>query len=120
MARDKARGFRPCRTASGHRGDRCQRPGACRRDRRHGAIGRKNPDIRFLVFGDRGQIEPLVSRRKQLAERCEVRHAEGVVTMDAKPSHAMRNGKGTSMWNRSISVRNGERRSASPAATPGH
>ena len=68
----------------------------------------KNPDIRFLVFGDRGQIEPLVSRRKQLAERCEVRHAEGVVTMDAKPSHAMRNGKGTSMWESIDSVRNGE------------
>ena len=68
----------------------------------------KNPDIRFLVFGDRAQIDPLLSRRKQLAERCEVRHAEGVVTMDAKPSHAMRNGKGTSMWESIDSVRNGE------------
>ena len=68
----------------------------------------KNPDIRFLVFGDRAQIDPLLSRRKQLTERCEVRHAEGVVTMDAKPSHAMRNGKGTSMWESIDSVRNGE------------
>ncbi|MCA8879134.1 MAG: phosphate acyltransferase PlsX [Rhodobacteraceae bacterium] len=68
----------------------------------------KNPDIRFIVFGNKAQIEPLVARRSTLAACCEVRHAEGVVTMDAKPSHAMRNGKGTSMWESIDAVRNGE------------
>ena len=68
----------------------------------------KNPHIRFLVFGDSAQLEKLISKRRELSQRCDVRHADGVVTMDAKPSHAMRNGKGTSMWESIEAVRSGE------------
>jgi glycerol-3-phosphate acyltransferase PlsX len=68
----------------------------------------KNPDIRFLVFGNGAQLEKLVDKRKALAGRCEVRHADGVVTMDSKPSHAMRHGKGTSMWEAIDAVRAGD------------
>ena len=64
----------------------------------------KNPDIGFIVHGPRAELEPLIARRK-LGDRCVIRDAEGVVTMDAKPSHVMRHGKGTSMWSAIESVR---------------
>jgi len=66
-----------------------------------------NPDIRFILHGPQDQLVPLVAKRG-LAKRCEIRHAEGVVTMEDKPSHVMRHGKGTSMWSTIESVRNGE------------
>jgi len=66
---------------------------------------RKNPDLRFIVHGDGPELERLIARKRDLAGRCEVRHADGVVTMDAKPSHVVRNGKGTSMWSAIEAVR---------------
>jgi glycerol-3-phosphate acyltransferase PlsX len=68
----------------------------------------KNDKLRFILHGDRPELERLIARRRGLMERCELRHAEGVVTMDAKPSHVMRNGKGTSMWSCIEAVRAGE------------
>jgi len=67
----------------------------------------KNPEIRFIVHGDKPTLERLIRRRKNLAGICEIRHAEGVVNMDAKPSQVMRNGKGTSMWAAIDCVRQG-------------
>ncbi len=68
----------------------------------------KNPDIRFIVHGPEDELRRLIDRRRGLAERCEIRHAEGVVTMGEKPSHVMRNGKGTSMWSALDAVKGGE------------
>ena len=67
-----------------------------------------NPEIRFIVHGDEAQLRRLVARRKSLAGRCDIRHAEGVVTMDDKPSQIVRKGDGTSMWSAIESVRTGE------------
>lgn len=67
-----------------------------------------NPEIRFIVHGDAAVLRPLVGRRKALADRCEIRHAEGVVTMDDKPSQVVRKGSGSSMWATVESVRSGE------------
>lgn len=69
---------------------------------------RKNHRIGFLLHGDGAALEDLVARRKALHGRCEIRNAEGVVTMDAKPSYVMRHGKGTSMWSAIDAVRAGE------------
>ena len=66
----------------------------------------QNPDIGFILHGPRDQLEPLIAKRKGLAERCEIHDADGVVTMDAKPSYVMRHGKGTSMWSAIEAVRN--------------
>ncbi len=68
---------------------------------------RKNPDISFLVFGRAAELEPLIRKRK-LLDRCEVRDTAEVVRMDDKPSHVMRNGKGTSMWGAVDAVKAGE------------
>ncbi|WP_241524079.1 phosphate acyltransferase PlsX [Oceaniglobus indicus] len=67
----------------------------------------KNPDIGFVLHGPRDVLAPLVEKRG-LTDRCRIRDAAGVVTMDAKPSHVMRNGKDTSMWSAIDSVRDGE------------
>lgn len=68
----------------------------------------KNPDVAFILHGPKATLEPLVKKRKLLHGRCEIRDVEGVVTMDAKPSHVMRHGEGTSMWSAIEAVRNNE------------
>ena len=69
---------------------------------------KKNPDLRFIVHGDGDELGKLIARKRELAGVCDVRHADGVVTMDAKPSAVMRNGKGTSMWSAVEAVRTKE------------
>ena len=68
----------------------------------------ESPHIGFILHGPIEELSRLVAKRKILIDRCEIRDAPGVVTMDAKPSNVMRNGKGTSMWSAIDSVRNGE------------
>ncbi|WP_116131777.1 phosphate acyltransferase PlsX [Tropicimonas sp. IMCC34043] len=68
---------------------------------------KKNPDIGFILHGPEPVLAPLVARR-HLDGRCVIRHADGVVTMDAKPSAVLRHGQGTSMWSAVDSVRNHE------------
>lgn len=68
----------------------------------------KNPDLGFILHGPQAELEPLVDKRRALSGRVVFRDASDVVTMDDKPSHVMRNGKGTSMWSAVNSVRDGE------------
>lgn len=69
---------------------------------------RKNPAIRFILHGNAAEMEQLLRRRTALREICDLRHAEGVVSMDAKPSSVIRHAKGTSMFGAIESVRTGE------------
>ncbi len=69
---------------------------------------RENPDIGFIVSGDKPTLEALFAKKRDLADRCEIRHADEVVTMDAKPSHVMRYGKATSMWSAVDAVKSGD------------
>ncbi|RMH39434.1 MAG: phosphate acyltransferase, partial [Alphaproteobacteria bacterium] len=66
------------------------------------------PDIRFILHGDGPTLERLVRRKRALAGRVEIRHAERIVEMSDKPSQVMRNGRGTSMWSAVEVVRDGE------------
>ena len=68
----------------------------------------KNPEIRFIVHGPEAELKRLIGRRRILAGRCDIRHAEGVVTMADKPSQVVRRGAGTSMYSAVESVRAGE------------
>ncbi|MBV0890510.1 phosphate acyltransferase PlsX [Paracoccus sp. Z118] len=72
------------------------------------ASAEKNPEIRFIVHGPEDELRRLIGRRKGLAERCDIRHAPGVVTMDAKPAQVIRSAQDTSMWSTVESVRAGE------------
>lgn len=68
----------------------------------------KNPEIGFILHGNKPQLEGLVARHEGLAEVCEIRHADEAVTMDDKPSQVMRNGQKTSMWSAIDAVRDGD------------
>ena len=68
----------------------------------------KNPNIGFILHGPEEELRKLVARKRVLDGRVEIRHTDDVVTMEDKPSHVMRHGKGTSMWSALESVKRGE------------
>ena len=59
---------------------------------------RRYPNVRFLLFGDREEIEPRVAKQRGLAEFVEIHHTPERVTADDKPSQVLRSGRSTSMW----------------------
>jgi glycerol-3-phosphate acyltransferase PlsX len=78
----------------------------------------RHPQNRFLLFGDRNQIEPLLARQPHLKSRAEVRHTDVLVAMTDKPSQALRRGRGkSSMWQAIDAVRRGD---ASVAVSAGN
>ena len=58
----------------------------------------RNPELRFVLFGDQASISKELETRANLKARSEIVATEKVVAMDAKPGHALRRGKGTSLW----------------------
>jgi glycerol-3-phosphate acyltransferase PlsX len=78
------------------------------------------PELRFLLVGDQTRIAPLLERHPHLKERAEIRHTDVFVTMDAKPSQALRQGRGkSSMWLTIDAVRTGEADTAVSAGNTG-
>ncbi len=69
---------------------------------------RKNNKLAFILHGHQEKIDAQLARRKELAAVCDVRHVDKIIPMDEKPSHAVRHGKGSSMWNAVESVKRGE------------
>lgn len=68
----------------------------------------KNPDLRFIVHGDAAELTRLLRKRAVLRDRVEIRHVDGVVPMDAKPSKVLRQARGTSMLSAVEAVAKGE------------
>lgn len=58
----------------------------------------RHPGIRFLLFGNRHILEPLLAAIPVLKSACEIMHTEGVIAGDDKPSQAVRRGRDSSMW----------------------
>lgn len=67
----------------------------------------KNPEVEFILHGDSAVLTPLLAKRPRLTNRVTIQDAQGVITMDAKPSQVVRNGKDTSMWSTIESVKVG-------------
>jgi phosphate acyltransferase len=76
-------------------------------------------DVRFLVHGDEAVIAPELARFPTLKDKVEIRHTDKFITMDVKPSQAMRRGKGTSLWNAVESVKSGDANAAVSAGNTG-
>ena len=76
-------------------------------------------EVRFLLHGDPRALNPVLARFPDVAKASEVRPATGIISSEAKPAHAMRRGKGTSMWNAVESVRSGEAAAAVSAGNTG-
>ncbi|RKQ71422.1 phosphate:acyl-[acyl carrier protein] acyltransferase [Litorimonas taeanensis] len=69
---------------------------------KHEGKGRR---ARFLLHGDQPRIDALLKKAPLTRERSEVCHTELSVSMDEKPSQAMRKGKGSSLWNSILAVK---------------
>lgn len=66
-----------------------------------------HPNAHALLHGDEATLAPMIAK-ENLGHAVTVRHAAEVVQMSDKPSHVLRNGKGTSMWSAIEAVRAGE------------
>lgn len=67
-----------------------------------------HPELTFIIHGDKDRITELLRRRPRLRERCDIRHADKVVSMSEKPSRAVRDGRDSSMWRALQTVAEGE------------
>jgi glycerol-3-phosphate acyltransferase PlsX len=66
-------------------------------------------DIRFLLYGDAGVVEPLLATFPRLRANAEFHHCEVTVKMDEKPSQALRHGRWrSSMWRSIEAVKHGD------------
>ena len=68
---------------------------------------RKHPNLKFVVHGKEAKLAKRIAECN-LEKKCEIRHCDGEVKMDTKPSSALRDGKGTSMWSAIETVRRKE------------
>lgn len=58
----------------------------------------RNPELSFVLVGDEARIAPALEKHADLAKRARIVHTDTVIAMNDKPGHALRRGKGTSMW----------------------
>src|SRR5947207_1474783 len=69
----------------------------------------RRPDIKFVLFGDRAVLEPLIDARPRLKAAARLVHTDVAIKMDAKPSQALRQGRWkSSMWLAIDAVKKGE------------
>ena len=83
---------------------------------KHEGKGRR---ARFLLHGDKAQLDPLLARAPRTRERSEIVHTDKTIAMDAKPSQALRRGKDSSMWNAVAGVKAGRANIAVSAGNTG-
>lgn len=81
------------------------------------ALHAHGPSVKFLLHGDEAQLAPLLATRPALAAQCQVVHTDTLVSMDQKPTEALRKGRGSSMWNAICAVKDGR---ASVAVSAGN
>jgi len=69
----------------------------------------RHPDTEFLLFGDRAQIEVQLAKHRAMAAASRVIHTDVAVSMQDKPSQALRRGRKTSsMWLAIDAVKRGD------------
>ncbi len=78
----------------------------------------KNPDAKFLLFGDEAKIMEILNSHPALKKVCEVRHSSEIVRNDDKPSAVIRN-RNTSMFMAINAVKQGEAQAVVSAGNTG-
>jgi len=69
----------------------------------------RHPDMRFILVGDEAKIRPELDAHPKVAEKSRVIHTDVAISMDAKPSQALRRGRWkSSMWLAIQAVRDGD------------
>jgi glycerol-3-phosphate acyltransferase PlsX len=80
---------------------------------------RRRPDARFHLHGPHDRLTAMLAERPAAKAACEVFDSSLVVAMDAKPSQALRQGRGTTMWNAIQAVEQGLAHAAVSAGNTG-
>ncbi len=65
----------------------------------------RHPQLQVQLYGDESKIRPHLDANPELKARATVHHTDLVIGMDAKPSQALRRGRGSSMWKALEAVR---------------
>lgn len=79
---------------------------------------KKNPDIRYILFGDEQRVSAELKRYPHLLKVCELRHSPEMVHNEDKPSQVIRN-KNTSMYQAIEAVKLGEAQAVVSAGNTG-
>lgn len=66
------------------------------------------PNARFLLFGDKPRLDPILDQFPGVRDVCEIRHTDQAIKSVDKPSHALRKGRQSSMRLAIDAVRDGE------------
>lgn len=69
---------------------------------------RRNPDVKFLLYGDEKEVSALVAKQRGLDAFVEIHHTTEKVGAEDKPSQVVRSGQKTSMWKAIEAVKKGE------------
>lgn len=83
------------------------------------AFERYGDTAKYILHGDQAALSPLLAEHPHLAGQCTIDHTESQVSMDQKPSEALRRGRGSSMWNAVNAVRDGRAAVAISAGNTG-
>lgn len=72
-------------------------------------IAIRQPDARFVLFGEEDKLTPVLAKYPRVRQRSIVHHCDVTVEMDEKPSQALRTGRGkSSMWKSIEAVKAGD------------
>ncbi|MAB13796.1 phosphate acyltransferase PlsX [Parvibaculum sp.] len=80
----------------------------------------RHPDVRFLVYGDEEKLKAVMERFPRVASVSEIHHCDVSISMDDKPSQALRRGrKVSSMWQAIDAVKEGQAQAVVSAGNTG-
>jgi glycerol-3-phosphate acyltransferase PlsX len=82
-------------------------------------VAKRGAGVRFLIHGDQAKIDALLERYPHAKAASQVVAAEKAIGMEVKASQALRQGKGSSLWNAVQSVENGEAHAVVSAGNTG-
>lgn len=80
---------------------------------------RRNGGVRFLIHGDAARLNTLLDKHPHAKAASEVVAAEKAIGMEIKASQALRQGKGSSLWNAVAAVENGQANAVVSAGNTG-
>lgn len=80
---------------------------------------RRTPGIKYLIHGDKAQLNALLERNPAAKAASRVVEAERAIGMEIKPSQALRQGRGSSLWNAVAAVEAGEAHAVVSAGNTG-
>jgi len=80
---------------------------------------RASPGVRYLIHGDPAKLSPLLDRYTAAKAASEIVPAEKAIGMEIKASQALRQGKGSSLWNAVAAVETGQANAVVSAGNTG-